>query len=400
VWRAESHTECTDYLSERNFDLVLIQTAGQDSFGFSVMETIAQMAAGLRPKTIFAAACTSPAEVAMIFQSGADDYLKVPFCNEELIARVTSQLTLRRRSMQLEGLVSQRTYELNESNRKLKETHSQLMRAEKHASLSLLTQGITRELKAPVAAIYGGLEQAVKICNTANVALNELDAANEPDGSDNGQQKQLALNNIQKLKQQLCEEITTTHGKIKNLGKILSDLEIVFSDKTQDHHPVDINDCIDTALATIDGELKEHTKVIKKTTDTPNIFGAGEQITRLLSNLLKNSAQATREFGEITIATSYNIETDSVKITIADDGEGIPEENTNKLFDPFFTTRQADGKHGLGLAIVYNIVKIHGGLINVMSETSKGTVISVTLPVSSQSHTQLLDASTSYLALP
>ena len=66
-------------------------------------------------------------------------------------------------------------------------------------------------------------------------------------------------------------------------------------------------------------------------------------------------------------------------VTVADTGEGIPEENMDRIFDPFFTTKK--GGTGLGLSICYNIVKSHGGEIEVKSRTGQGTTILVSLPL-------------------
>ena len=111
------------------------------------------------------------------------------------------------------------------------------------------------------------------------------------------------------------------------------------------------------------------------------------QIDQVLYNLLINAVQAMPGGGTIFISakntrsethTNEKTQKDYVKITIEDQGAGIPEGNLKNIFDPYFTTKQ--GGSGLGLACTYSIIKNHGGNIAVYSEDGKGAVFSIYLP--------------------
>lgn len=115
------------------------------------------------------------------------------------------------------------------------------------------------------------------------------------------------------------------------------------------------------------------------------------QINQVIHNLVLNSAQAMPGGGIVTISAE-NVEVDStanyplasgryIKISVKDEGVGIPEESLQKIFDPYFTTKP-EGT-GLGLAITYSIVKRHGGYILAKAGTEKGAVFEVFLPASS-----------------
>jgi len=110
----------------------------------------------------------------------------------------------------------------------------------------------------------------------------------------------------------------------------------------------------------------------------------GGQITQVFSNLMLNAIQAMGGGGELKIATMLGKSIEgilqTVKIQISDNGPGIPEDMLKKLFDPFFTTKH--GGTGLGLTITHNIVDGHKGYIDVDSQVGKGTMFTVTLPVS------------------
>ena len=88
--------------------------------------------------------------------------------------------------------------------------------------------------------------------------------------------------------------------------------------------------------------------------------------------------------GTLTITTKK--ENSTVRISIADDGPGIPPENLGRIFDPFFTTKEAGRGTGLGLSICHGIVTEHGGQIYVRSQLGKGATIFIDIPIKSLTH--------------
>ena len=101
------------------------------------------------------------------------------------------------------------------------------------------------------------------------------------------------------------------------------------------------------------------------------------QIEQVFSNLTINAKQAMPEGGELHIQ-ARNVPDGYVEILVKDEGDGIPEEYINKIFDPYFSTKQAGS--GLGLTTVYSIINKHNGHIHVVSGTEKGTVFTIRLP--------------------
>ena len=99
-------------------------------------------------------------------------------------------------------------------------------------------------------------------------------------------------------------------------------------------------------------------------------------------NLLNNAAEAMPQGGTITIHTRL-ANAQAVEIAISDTGCGIPEENLEKLFTPFFTTKPGGKGTGLGLSIVYGIIKMHRGQIAVTSQMGRGTTFTISLPLAS-----------------
>ncbi len=111
-----------------------------------------------------------------------------------------------------------------------------------------------------------------------------------------------------------------------------------------------------------------------------SIMGDEDQLKQVFLNIIKNSCDAMHDSAvkELKIFVSSN--SNNYKIEISDTGSGIPKENQNKIFTPFFTTKNIGTGTGLGLAISYGIVKMHRGNITFTTEIEKGTTFKVTLP--------------------
>ncbi|MCU0285805.1 MAG: PAS domain S-box protein [Acidobacteria bacterium] len=133
----------------------------------------------------------------------------------------------------------------------------------------------------------------------------------------------------------------------------------------------------------------------------PGLFSADvdkSQLSQVFQNLIINAEQAMPNGGVITIRAGNldNSDRDTIflppgkyiQIILQDQGVGIPHDNLEKIFDPFFTTKQKG--NGLGLSMVYSIIKKHGGHIRVESQVGKGTTFSIFLPASSQEITQVV----------
>jgi len=143
--------------------------------------------------------------------------------------------------------------------------------------------------------------------------------------------------------------------------------------------PHDINGILENALDSIKTKLaSQKVEVYRRyCPGYPVISVDKEQIDRAFSNVIINALESMTDGGRITITTE--IERGSFVVKIQDTGEGIPEEDIIRIFDPFFSTK-ASGV-GLGLSTTYGIVVSHGGTIGVESERKKGTIFTISLPV-------------------
>jgi signal transduction histidine kinase len=102
------------------------------------------------------------------------------------------------------------------------------------------------------------------------------------------------------------------------------------------------------------------------------------QLRQALLNLVRNAADAMSTGGALTVATRRSAD-GAVEVSVKDTGAGIPAENLDRIFEPFFSTK--DGGTGLGLALTQQIVEEHGGRIEVDSTPGRGTTFTLRLPV-------------------
>ncbi len=142
----------------------------------------------------------------------------------------------------------------------------------------------------------------------------------------------------------------------------------------------DVHDGMDKALLIAKNRLKNKATIHKHYgEDVPKIFCTPSQINQIFLNLLTNASDAIEESGEIVIRTVADEH--RVRVSISDTGVGIPEDLMAKIRDPFFTTKEVGKGTGLGLSIVDQIIKSHGGELQIESEPGRGTTVTIVLPL-------------------
>ncbi|MDR7275322.1 two-component system sensor histidine kinase NtrB [Catenuloplanes atrovinosus] len=156
-----------------------------------------------------------------------------------------------------------------------------------------------------------------------------------------------------------------------------------FSHKgTEERAYADLNEAIRTTVTVARNEVKYVADVVLDLDDIPELLCHVGDLNQVFLNLLVNAAHAMegrQERGEIRIST--RAEDDTVVITFADDGTGIPEEIQGLIFEPFFTTKEVGKGTGQGLALAAAVCAKHGGTIDVASRPGEGAVFTLRLPI-------------------
>ena len=233
-----------------------------------------------------------------------------------------------------------------------RDLHQQLVQADKMAALGQAISGVAHELNNPLATILSWAER---------LSERELDPA-------------------------VKRGVDVVLGEAERAARIVRNL-LTFARKRQSTRAlVDVNDIVRETLALRGPDLQAHeiTVVTELTPDLPGVFGDSYQIQQVLLNLVINAEQAMRAaHGKGTLfVRSIAVGPDAVRVTIEDDGPGIPPEARARIFDPFFTTKPVGEGTGLGLSVAYAIVQEHGGQIAAGVGTHGGALFGVDLPVS------------------
>jgi signal transduction histidine kinase len=224
-----------------------------------------------------------------------------------------------------------------------------------------------------------GMKEAWKLAPTiveANLGTDWLDQLAEKAGNEALSD---ALNRItsQILAKKLTKEIETCTGRISELVKAIKEYSYMDRAPIQES---DIHQGIESTLVMLNYKLRHSIQVERAYDRTlPPVCAYGSELNQVWTNLIDNSVDAMPSGGKLTIRTA--LEGDRVLVEIGDTGHGIPAEIQGRIFEPFFTTKKMGQGTGLGLDLVYRIIRRHQGDIRVESKPGD-TRFQVRLPIS------------------
>jgi signal transduction histidine kinase len=275
-------------------------------------------------------------------------YIVFPFVVSSLVA-----VSLNYFQDQVEGFSEIVTLNetLNSYIERLETSRKQLIQVEKMNALGQLSAAIAHEINNPLSGVlvYTQLLQKVIKAGTFNSA-QALDILGK---------MEMALSHSSKLVRNLLDFARQTTPVLKPLA-ISTVLDQVF------------------ALVGHQAQLNKVKVIRDEAPSLPRVVGDFGQLQQVFVNLVINAIQAMSNGGDLRVS-SYLTEDESVAVAVSDTGVGIPPENMEKLFTPFFSTKEAVKGVGLGLAVSYGIVERHGGHIDVKSEVGKGSTFTVFL---------------------
>lgn len=236
---------------------------------------------------------------------------------------------------------------VEERTLELKETQAQLIQAEKLAALGELAAGIAHEINNPLTVLQAYLEHLTSVLDAGDEVLRLVD----PMGK--------ALENVAHLARQLRDFSRPAVGEWR---------------------PLDVNRALGNVLRLVAKELANCRISVQSSLAgyVPQVRGDARQLEQVFLNLILNARDAMPSGGSLAIET--RAAADTVLVTFRDSGIGIPEEDLDRIFEPYFTTKEDRGT-GLGLAICQRVVMQHGGRVTVESKVGKGTAFTVHLPI-------------------
>ncbi|MEQ1727109.1 MAG: ATP-binding protein, partial [Vicinamibacterales bacterium] len=178
----------------------------------------------------------------------------------------------------------------------------------------------------------------------------------------------------------LVDECTTTIvGEVESLKGLVDEFSQFARMPAPRTAPTDVHALITSALSLYDGLFSDVEFVRQFGDELPLARLDPEQVRRVIINVVDNAIEAMDRRGRIVIETAHDESNHLVRVVIADNGPGIPPEEREKLFLPYYSTKRRGS--GLGLAIVRRIIAEHGGTIDASDNEPAGTRFTIELPV-------------------
>ncbi len=246
---------------------------------------------------------------------------------------------------------------VEERTRELKETHERLLHQDKMASLGKLSSSVVHEINNPVAGILNLVMLSKRILSEENVPQEDIDS--------------------------IIQYLGLMETETRRIGRIVSNLLVFARHSDIEVIKFDVNSLIDQTLMLNSNLLKiNKIRIIEDLEhNLPLTSGSEDQIKQVLMNLISNAVESMSKSKrrKLTIKTQTRKSRKVVVIKIIDTGNGIPKEAISKIFEPFYTTKKKGKGVGLGLSVVYGIIKEHGGELFVNSTPGKGSEFSIRL---------------------
>jgi signal transduction histidine kinase len=288
--------------------------------------------------------------------AGASDFLTKPFSSTELHVRIKNLVE----SHQYQRRVSKQNQVLESTIEQLKDTEAQLVQTEKLASLGRMSAGIIHEINNPL--------------NYATTGLFTL----------RNKGKHLAPEH----QEEYHDILKDVEEGIKRVRTIVSDLRMFTHPDTESRDQVEVPEVVALALRFMSNEWKDKVRIEQKLAEHQSVWANKNKLIHVMVNLLQNSLDAlkTKSFAgeQPTIWIEGRLEPGKSILVVRDNGAGIEAEHLDKIFDPFYTTKDVGEGMGLGLSICYRIVRECEGQISVRTEPGKFCEFTLEFPAKGQ----------------
>jgi signal transduction histidine kinase len=230
--------------------------------------------------------------------------------------------------------------------RRRRALEDQILKTQKLAAVGLLAAGIAHEINNPLSGVVGYSKLLLE----------------------------------KPLEPQVREKVEKIAASGERCRKIVEGV-LLFSRQREGgkRRPLDLSKLIDRVIGIGEYQWRMHNvRILRSGLTSAELVADGDQLEQVLLNLLSNAVDAMPRGGRIRIRLER--EAGRVVLEIADEGCGIAPEILDRIFDPFFSTKDIGKGTGLGLAISYGIIKDHGGDILVRSQPGQGTTFTILLP--------------------
>ena len=235
----------------------------------------------------------------------------------------------------------------------------QMLHEDKMASLGKLSASVVHEINNPLTGILNFVRLMESIL--ADGSPSEVDLAD------------------------IRHYLAMVHSETSRVSRTVANL-LAFSRKTKpEFRPLDLNNVVAETLSLTAYQMRLQDITVKRqlAPDLPPVMGDKGQMKQVFLNLFLNAQDAMAQGGTLTLETRISRRREVI-VKVADTGKGIPKESYSQIFEPFYTTKKTTSGVGLGLSVVYGIIRDHQGDIKVDSVVGKGTTFTIRLPAYKQ----------------
>ena len=359
VQLASSGEEALASIRREPPDLILLDVIMPGLDGMETCRAIRAEDALRAIPIVFLTARTDEQDKVEGLRSGAVDYITKPFRTSELLARVATQIELKRLRDQVADYA-------NHLEQNVQELTRQLLHADRLSSLGVLAAGIVHEVNNPNAFIRGNLQVLKRFLPHIQVSLEQ---------SLTRQVEERTRIILDELPRMIDSMLEGSH-RIDAIGSLVKRGAYKGS---AGRKPCNLVDCLRDALDLTHNRLKYNVRVHESLPASAPIVADPRQITQVFTNVLINAGDALgQQGGDVWIEGA--IEDHEVAVRVRDNGPGVPEEIRHRIFDYFFTTKDSDQGTGLGLPISRKIMEDHGGQMHLTARTD-GAEFVVRIPL-------------------
>lgn len=310
-------------------------------------------------------------DVLTAFAAGVDDFITKPFDPLELHSRIKVGQRLVESNRKLLDQNQKLAHYAKEMETLAEERARMLVHSDRLATLGVLAAGIAHEINNPTTFISGNTQTLERCLPTIEKGLNCL-LSEQPEKA---KRINLILEDLPKMTQGI-------RSGVKRIAAIVNHLKS-FSRKSdsRDLRPVDLHQSLENSLLLCNNRLKHSVSVIREfDTDIDHVMGDAQRLEQVFVNLIVNATDAMSDAHKKQLRISTTIEDERIRVCFIDNGPGVPEDQIEQIFQPFYTTKDPGKGTGLGLAVSDGIVTEHNGTLTVRNTDAGGACFSIVLP--------------------
>lgn len=288
------------------------------------------------------------------------------------IQLIDELVRLRKRVAELESLET----DSKEAEEALRNSRQQLYQAQKMEALGSLVAGVAHEINNPLGLIIYNTPLFQKVWRDV-IPLLEEHAKKAPNRKYGG----LTFDFLKENFDSLLADVDMAANRV---AKIVTDLKnFARQSNVLDKRVIQINTAVENAVRLAQTTIRKSgvRLEVRLGNDLPSIQGDLQSVEQIVLNLIINSIQAiNHDQGKVEIVTGFQKRDGQLYLLVTDNGRGVAQSISDKIFDPFVTDKLAQGGTGLGLSVTYSLVNAHDGKISFESNEGTGTTFRVAFP--------------------